>query len=136
MRNGATATMRPFIDDPSIPVQVRFYKVSDRNPGLGLPTIFGFDQWDKNGRLEVFPGFEFAYVYDKGLNDNPPNGTGLCGTAQQWLMGCLTTDPVSPIDPMTGLKVCCQGPVKPNVMGLAGGSFKGGYVAGPNGVPI
>jgi len=124
MRSGARGKIHPFKDDPSVALPVRFYRVPRDTPILEIPTTFLFDQWDKEGELEAFPGFEFAYQWDRGLDTRKAPGAGYCGTLDQWLNGPSTTDNLPPINPATGLPVCCG----PAPLETFGGQAEGGLV--------
>jgi hypothetical protein len=131
MRSGARGKIHPFKDDPSVALPVRFYRVPRDTPILEIPTTFLFDQWDKEGELEAFPGFEFAYQWDRGLDTRKAPGAGYCGTLDQWLNGPSTTDNLPPINPATGLPVCCG----PAPLETFGGQAEGGITIAPGVVP-
>lgn len=122
MRSGARGYLHPFIDDLSIACPVRWYRVPRNRPVFSLPTIFSWDQWRERRIGDFFPGFEVAYQWDNGVLPNSPPGTSICGSATQWSVGCLTSDPVGGIDPETGFPVCCQGAERV----LQGGAAFGG----------
>ena len=124
MRSGARGFIHPFKDEPAVALPVRFYRVPRDRPILDIPTAFVFDQWDKEGELESFPGFEYAYQWDRGIDDRGVSGARYCGTPDQWLNGPNKTDPLPPINPNTGLPVCCG----PAIIESFGGQAEGGIV--------
>jgi len=109
MRSGAKGFIRPFRDDPTIRIPIRWYRAHPLAKVLELETCFIFDQWNKEDQDALFPGYENEYTYDKGINTLPPPTGNFCGTPEQWRIGPLSTDPSPPIDPATNLPACCFG---------------------------
>jgi hypothetical protein len=109
MRSAASGFIRPYRDAPWITLPIRWYVVPDTSPYLSLDTCFFWDQWPKQ-EPTVYPAIEDAYKWNSGKSSGNPVGLGICGSKDQWLNGCLTTDVPPAIDPLTGLPVCCLTP--------------------------
>jgi hypothetical protein len=132
MRSGAQGWLHPYIDRPDIRFRVKWFRAHPNAQLFRLPTIFGWDQWRERRIGDVFPGFEWRYDWDRGSQLPLPPGTNYCGTPDQWLNGCLSTDPVPTIDPITQLPMCCN----PGTAFVAGGLAVGGGVSGTMGLTL
>jgi hypothetical protein len=126
MRSSARGYIRPFRDRPDIRLPIRWYKVSRSNPVMELPTLFVFDQWRERANETSYPGFESSYSWEQGRDTLGLKGDHFCGTAEQWLEGPLSTDPLPPVDPTTGIPECCKGPLTHFPVVSLGGKAVGG----------
>jgi hypothetical protein len=134
MRNGAKGWLHPFRDAPATRVRIRWYRVAPTNGVLDYPTRFTWDQWRlRNHEEDDYPGIASEYTYDKGVDLAGLKGDHVCGTADQWLYGCLTTDPVPPVDPLTGQPVCCA---RGTVVAVGGMGQGGGVTVHAGGVHV
>lgn len=101
--------MRFYRDAPHIETPVIWYIVPYDTPELGLDTIFGNKQWDWDTVGDELGDVPFGGGFYGGAAPTSAGGCGLVGTPEQWLHGCLTTDPLPPLDPLTGKPVPCCG---------------------------
>ena len=117
-----TSDMHFFRDAPARTIKVRWYFVPLQRPTLGLQTLFVQRNWDRHTGFAGLGELPRTWPYYNGVDVVHLDGTGLCGSAEQWLEGCRTTDPVPAIDPVTGQPVCCgrRAATSP------GGKIKGG----------
>jgi hypothetical protein len=96
MRSAARGYIRPYKDDPSVRIPIRWYVVPETNPYLSIPTCFFWDQWPKE-EPTAYPAIEDAYTWNNGKPpSNPPVPSFYCGSKDQWENGCLTTDRLQP----------------------------------------
>ena len=109
LKVGCTTFIRPYLDRPDIRCPIRYVRVPRTNPTFTLPTIFGFDEYTKDGVDPVYPGVEFGFKWASGPVSLFPFGVSFCGTPEQWERGCLTTDPAPSVNPATGRFACCGG---------------------------
>lgn len=127
LKVGCKTFIRPFRDRPDVRCPIRYVRVPMTNPTFTLETIFGFNEYDKDGLDPVYPGVEFDYRWATSALSLFPAGSSFCGTADQWLHGCLSTDPLPPVDPATGRFVCCGGAT----LMIQGGEAHGGQLLIP-----
>jgi len=76
-------------------VPVQWYWAPKGAKPLGLITAFG-DSWFRNNpRFHPFVGMTRKWNPNNNGNINGAKGIRPCGTPDQWLNGCLTTDPIN-----------------------------------------
>jgi hypothetical protein len=121
---------RFFKDRPDLITYIRWYTVPNDRPFMPFPTQFMSRRWER--QLPQTPLGELIQGFSHARDYPPPGvtGAGFCGTADQWLNGCLSTDPLPPINPANGLPVCCAS----NVQVGFGGEAEGGPAEGPSGI--
>ena len=127
LKVGCTTFIRPYLDRPDIRCPIRYVRVPRTNPTFTLPTIFGFDEYTKDGVDPVYPGVEFGFKWASGPVSLFPFGVSFCGTPEQWERGCLTTDPAPSVNPATGRFACCGG----GALMVRGGEAHGGMLMVP-----
>ena len=116
-----------FRDAPGLVTVVHYFFVPSTNLAMPFPHAFDPKNWDIGERVAPV-GQQLGIVrFTKGNPSRRYQGANFCGTIDQWQNGCLTTDPLPPIDPTTGAPFCCG-----RVGQLAAGGFllAGGAQAG------
>lgn len=95
-------------DDPARLTRVNWYFTDDSLPPVPA-TAFASQLYNRWEKTEPKLGEHLVpHPYRTGLT---PRGTakgGSCGTNDQWLNGCLTTDPVPPAQAGGISSVCCN----------------------------
>jgi len=99
--------MHCFADAPDLVTDVQWYFVDEQTRVIEFPTVFRSRLYERE-LLQLPLGEEIDFhPYSPGAAPVDVDGVLFCGTPAQWLNGSATTDPVSPINPMTGVQVCC-----------------------------
>ena len=117
-----------FRDDPTRLSNVQWYYADPSLSGLPYATVFASQVWDMRDKSIPQPVIGERYQprpYSVGNPPYPTGGGGDCGTKDQWLRGCLSSDAVPPIFPLTSVPICCLRPPDP----FAGGQAIGGVGA-------
>jgi len=121
LRSCYRAKMRFFRDDPGKETIIQWYFVDDQTKYVSVPTVFRSRLYERDlPQLPIGELIDF-HPYSPGAAPVDVDGPTFCGTPEQWLLGALSSDPVPPIDPDTGVQICC---------GPAALFFKGAVVVG------
>ncbi len=113
--------MHFFADRPDWTTDVQWYFVDAKTPVLEIATVFRSRLYERElPQLPLGEEIDF-HPYSPGAAPVDVDGAVFCGTPLQWLNGSVSTDPVSPVDPDTGVPACC---------GPAGFFVAGGVVVG------
>lgn len=120
MRSAAKGYLRPFRDDTSIRVPVTWYEAPEGAAFFPLEHRFQWDQWPLEDEDVHYPAFEREYSWYSGQDVWGLAGQSYCGSAEQWQLGPLTSDPVPAIDPDTGSFICCGPSALPDLEGSGG----------------
>lgn len=123
-----------FRDDPSATVAVQWYRLPDGGDRAGIPWDhpFGSREWELPGDYPTQLGERFeGRERFRGRAPVELEGRGVCGSLDQWMNGCLTTDTVPDRNPLTGSPCCCGR----GTMVLVAGNAAGPSAAAAVGLP-
>lgn len=119
IRSAYRVPTRFFRDDPLSVLDIQWSFVPEITPGMPFAHAFGSRTWDIGEEEEPLIGeLDGPRRWEGGLPPFPlpiigpswKDNLGLCGSEEQWKQGALTTDPVRPLWPFTGVKQCCKKP--------------------------
>ena len=96
LRHEFQTIIRPYRDRPDITVPVQFYFAPRGAKQFPLQNGFRNPFYVIDRRFVPLVGFDHrVFNPNNDGNINGAKGQNYCGTPQQWLDGCLTTDPVN-----------------------------------------
>jgi hypothetical protein len=94
---------------PDLQYEVTWFQVPENAPALGIPAAFVSENWDDGGDLSIIGEKKKTLAWIGGDNIQVIFGhnPGRCGTDEQWLHGGPAPVPTPPVNPLTGLPLCC-----------------------------
>ena len=136
IRSCYSVDMAMYADDPSRLTRVQWYYTA-ATKGLPFPTAF----YSRNWEIGVLPQEPIGEVFASEVwhGTDPPYTIGyggLCGSAEQWLRGAFSTDPVPPDYPATLVPICCNQPAASGQAGVAIGADGDSCCLAENTLPL